>query len=54
MTQDKFLGIVRHLMTGAGMYLLATNKLDETGVEQISGYVLFFAPFIWSWISKKK
>jgi len=54
MTRDQFLGIVRHVLTFAGGYLVAKGVLDESLFLEITSAAVSLAGLAWSLISKKK
>ena len=52
-TQDRVLGVVRHILTAGGGYLTAKGYVDADGVEQLVGAVITIAGTVWSILSKK-
>ena len=52
--QAKIAGQGRHILTAAGVYLVASGRADEATVEQIVGGILALASLIMSWTSKAK
>lgn len=55
-------GIVRHLLTVVGTYLLAHGLIDADtharilgeGATKIVGWILLMIPFAWSWLQKSQ
>lgn len=54
MTRDQFLGIVRHVLTFVGGYLVAKGVLDESLFLEVTSALVSIAGLVWSFISKKK
>lgn len=54
MTKEQFLGIVRHVLTFAGGYLIAKGVVDESLFLEITAAATSLAGLVWSFISKKK
>lgn len=52
LTQEQLYGIIRHLMTGVGVLLIAKGKVDESTWQIVTGSVLGIAGVVWSIISK--
>lgn len=48
LTQDQFLGLLRHSLTFIGGYLLWQGKINETTEAQLIGSAMGFAGVIWS------
>lgn len=53
MTKEQLLGILRHVMTSVGIYLVAKGLAGEGAVEEGIGSVLALASVVWSVLSKK-
>ena len=53
MNQEVILGIIRHVLTGAGSVLVAKGYTDAAGLESAVGAVLTLAGLIWSAMHKK-
>ena len=54
-TQDTILnGLVRHILTAGGGYLVAKGMIDEGSVETLVGAIITIAGVVWSAIAKKK
>jgi|TARA_R110000851_G_scaffold169312_4_gene315472 hypothetical protein len=54
-TQDSVLnGLVRHILTAGGGYLVAKGMIDEGSVETVVGAVIALAGVVWSAVAKKK
>jgi hypothetical protein len=54
-TQDSVLnGLVRHILTAGGGYLVAKGMIDEGGMETVIGAIIALAGVVWSALAKKK
>jgi|TARA_R100001244_G_scaffold928_2_gene1631 hypothetical protein len=54
-TQDSVLnGLVRHILTAGGGYLVAKGMIDEGGMETVVGAIIALAGVVWSALAKKK
>lgn len=54
-TQDSVLnGLVRHILTAGGGYLVAKGVIDEGTVETAVGAIITLAGVVWSALAKKK
>jgi hypothetical protein len=54
MNKEQVLGIVRHLLTALGGYLIATGAMEETLVAEATGAVLTLAGVVWSVVAKNQ
>jgi hypothetical protein len=54
LSKDQFLGIVRHVLTFVGGFLVMQGLVDEAMATEISGAVVTLAGGIWSIIDKNK
>lgn len=54
LSKDQFFGIVRHVLTFVGGFLVMQGLIDEEMVTEISGAVVTLAGGIWSIIDKNK
>jgi len=52
-TQERTLGIVRHILTFAGGYAVAKGYIDEANIETVIGAVITVVGTVWSIIAKK-
>ena len=52
MTLERFLGIVRALMTAVGGYLVSTGMIDDATATEVTGAVVVIAGAVWSVVSK--
>lgn len=52
-TQDRVLGVVRHILTFAGGYAVAKGYIDEANIEAVIGAVITVAGTVWSILAKK-
>ena len=48
MTQEKWMGVFRHLLTTVGGVAVAYGYIDETTMVQIVGFVVTMLGFGWS------
>lgn len=53
MNQEVVLGIIRHILTGAGSIIVAKGYTDSAGLEQGVGAILTIAGLVWSAMHKK-
>jgi hypothetical protein len=53
MNKEKVLGIVRHILTFAGGYVVAKGLVDGQQIEEIVGAVVTIIGAAWSVLSKK-
>jgi hypothetical protein len=54
LSKEQFLGIVRHVLTFVGGFLVMQGLLDESLVVELSGAVVTLAGGIWSIVDKNK
>lgn len=54
LTKEQVIGIVRHVFTFAGGFVLAKGWVDETTLLEISGAVVTLVGAVWSVMDKKK
>lgn len=54
LTKEQVMGIVRHIFTFGGGFVLAKGWIDETTFMEISGAVVTLVGAIWSVADKKK
>lgn len=54
MSKDIWLGLVRHILTAIGGYLVARGTLDAATVETGVGAVVTLGGVAWSVLDKKK
>lgn len=54
LSKEQFLGIVRHVLTFVGGFLVMQGLVDEAMATEISGAVVTLAGGIWSIIDKNK
>lgn len=48
-----FMGMLRHILTFGGGFIVANGWLDSGVMEQASGAVLALAGLVWSFYDKK-
>ena len=51
---DKISGLLRHILTFGGGYLVADGVIDEATLQEVVGAVITLTGFIWSYLSKKE
>jgi len=51
--QEKVLGVLRHILTFAGGFVVAKGWIDESSVQEIVGALATLVGSIWSVASKK-
>lgn len=54
MTKEQWLGIIRHLLTIAGGFLISKGWLDESDLMEIIGAVITIVGVVWSARSPEK
>ena len=54
LTRDQFMGILRHVLTFLGGFLVIQGIAEESLVSEISGAIVTLAGGIWSIVSKNK
>lgn len=54
MGKEQVLGIVRHLFTFAGGWIVAQGWLDEATVMQVSGAIITIIGAVWSVFAPEK
>lgn len=54
MKKTQYLGLIRHLLTFAGGYLVAKGLLDEATMNEIAGAAMTIIGGIWSTLSPEK
>lgn len=52
MNKDKLLGIVRHILTFGGGFLMAKGLVDEATLNVIVTGVIALVGAVWSWKDK--
>ena len=52
--KKKILGQIRHILTAIGLYLVATGKLDDPGMQEILGVAMSIIGHAWSWFAPEK
>lgn len=53
MTQEQFLGVVRHVLTAAGGILIAQGLVQDGMWTELTGATLSLVGVLWSFLSKK-
>lgn len=54
MTKDQVLGLLRHVLTFGGGFMVTNGIFDEAGLSQAIGAVITLAGAVWSILDKKK
>lgn len=50
---DKVKGLLRHVLTFLGGYLVTQGIIDEAMLAEIVGAVITLTGFVWSWLDKE-
>lgn len=53
LTKEQFIGVVRHVLTFVGGFLVMQGLVDESMAVELSGAVVTLAGGIWSIVAKK-
>jgi len=51
---EKIKGILRHILTFAGGYLVTAGIIDDAMLMEVVGALITLTGFVWSFISKKE
>jgi len=51
---DKISGLLRHILTFVGGYLVTSGIIDEAMLMEVVGAIITLVGFVWSWKSKKE
>lgn len=51
---DKVAGLIRHVLTFLGGYLVTKGIIDEGTLQEVIGAIITLSGFVWSFISKKE
>lgn len=51
---DKVSGLLRHILTFLGGYLVTQGIIDESTLAEVVGAVITLTGFVWSWLDKNK
>jgi hypothetical protein len=51
---DKISGLLRHILTFVGGYLVTAGIIDEAMLMEVVGAIITLVGFVWSWKSKKE
>ena len=52
--QEKVIGVLRHILTFCGGFIVAKGLIDESTYLELSGALLTLLGGVWSVLSKKK
>ena len=52
--QEKVIGVLRHILTFGGGFIVAKGLIDESTYLELSGALLTLLGGVWSVLSKKK
>lgn len=52
MMDEKWMGVVRHVVNTAGAFMMAVGFMDEAMWAQVSGALMVLIPMAWSWKAK--
>jgi hypothetical protein len=50
---DKVKGLLRHVLTFLGGYLVTQGIVDEAVLSEVVGAVITITGFVWSWLDKQ-
>jgi F0F1-type ATP synthase assembly protein I len=53
LTQTILMGVIRHVLTGAGGYLVANGYATTSQWQQIAGGIIALGAIVWSLLQKK-
>jgi hypothetical protein len=51
---DKISGLLRHILTFVGGYLVTSGIIDEAILSEVVGAIITIIGFVWSWVGKDK
>jgi len=51
---EKIQGLLRHILTFVGGYLVTSGIIDEAILSEVVGAIITITGFVWSWIGKDK
>ena len=51
---EKIKGLLRHILTFLGGYLVTSGIIDEAILSEVVGAIITITGFVWSWIGKDK
>jgi len=51
---DKIQGLLRHILTFVGGYLVTSGIIDEAILSEVVGAIITITGFVWSWLGKDK
>ena len=51
---DKIQGLLRHILTFIGGYLVTSGIIDEAILSEVVGAIITITGFVWSWLGKDK
>ena len=54
MTRERILGLIRHVLTFGGGYLVAQGKIDDAGMQEGIAAIITLAGIIWSAMAPEK
>lgn len=54
MFNDKITGLLRHILTFVGGYLVTAGIIDEAMLTEVVGAIITIVGFVWSWKAKKE
>lgn len=49
---DKIKGLLRHVLTFLGGYLVTKGIIDEATLSEVVGSIITISGFVWSWLDK--
>lgn len=54
MNKTQILGLVRHILTGVGGYLVGRGIIDQSTMLEVVGGVVALVGVVWSFVSPEK
>jgi len=51
---DKVKGLLRHVLTFLGGYLVTKGIIDEATLSEVVGSIITLTGFVWSWLDKSE
>lgn len=52
LNREKSLSVLRHVLTGVGAILITKGWVEESAVQEVSGFILTLIGLVWSFNDK--
>jgi hypothetical protein len=52
LNREKSLSVLRHVLTGIGAVLIAKGLVEESAVQEVTGFILTLSGLVWSFNDK--